>query len=97
MSLNSSADSILPNVNFFDISFFSLQILTVTRLFGFVFATTLGRFLIVLIFSPSNSKIISPDFIPPLSAGPFCETPPIKAPDLGSSKPATDAISFVTS
>ena len=63
---------------------------------GLVLATTLGRFLIVLIFSPSNSRIISPDLIPPLSAGPPSDTPPIKAP-LGSFKPATEAISFVTS
>ena len=51
LSLNSFADSILPSVNFLEIIFLSLHSLTVTRLFGFVLATTLGRFLIVLIFS----------------------------------------------
>ena len=59
-------------------------------------ATTLGSFLIVSIFFPSNSKIISPAFIPALSAGLFFPTLATSAPD-GLSKFSTSAISFVTS
>ena len=47
-------------------------------------------------FFPSNSKIISPAFIPPLAAGLPSDTLATKAP-LGSSSCSISAISLVTS
>ena len=73
-----------------------LQIFSSTLFPTSVEATTFGRVLIVSIFFPSKFKIISPAFIPALSAGLFSPTLATKAP-WGFLSFSTSAISFVTS
>ena len=93
--LKSSEVSSLPKITFLVNSFLFLQTLTLTFLPTSVFATIAGNSFICLIFSPLNSKIISPSLIPALSEGLFSATLTTNAP-LGSSNSSASAISWVT-
>ena len=94
-ALKSSEVSNLPKVIFFVISFLSLQIFTSTTFPTFVYATINGSSCISLIFLPSNSRIISPSFIPALSDGLPGATLATNAPRAFFNF-STSAISFVT-
>ena len=94
-ALKSSEVSNLPKVIFFVISFLFLQIFTLTTFPTFVCATINGSSCISLIFLPSNSRIISPSFIPALSDGLPGATLATNAPRAFFNF-STSAISFVT-
>ena len=96
VTLKSSEVSNLPRVIFFVISFLFLQIFTSTFFPTWVLATIVGNSFICWIFSPLNSKIISPAFTPALSEGLFSATLATRAP-LGLSNFSISAISLVTS
>ena len=94
-ALKSSEVSNLPRIISFVISRLFLQTLTITFFPTSVSATILGSSFISLIGFPSNSKIISPGLIPPLSDGLLSATLATKAP-LGLSSFSASAIPWST-